>query len=60
MYKQMLKRFDKINYILIIKNGVCQLVNRYTQQVHLTFSNNKSANEKEKILNEYYHELTEK
>ena len=58
MFKQMLKRFDKMNYILIIKNGVCQLVDRYTQQVYLTFSNDKTANEKEKILNDYYNELT--
>lgn len=54
MFKQILGKLEKRDQILIIRDGMYELVDKYTRKIYLTFSNAKPLQEKENLLLDYY------
>ena len=54
MFKSLLRKLEEINYILIMNNGKCELLNKYTRKVYLTFSIDEKPRIKEKLLIDFY------
>jgi len=50
MFKSLLRKFEEIKYILIMNNGKCELLNKYTKKIYLIFSIDEKSKNKEKLL----------
>lgn len=54
MFKDMLRKLSEINYILVIDNGRCELVDKNTRKVYLSFKSSESTRMKERLLLNFY------
>ena len=59
MFKNILKKLSEIGYILTIENGKCELIDKATRKIYLTFSNNEKTSAEERILLDFYSNLEE-
>jgi len=56
MFREILRKFEEINHILVMKNGNCEMIDKYTRKLYLKFSSSIKVKEKCRILNNYYNE----
>ena len=54
MFKQILGKLEKRGQIMVIENGMYELIDKYTRKIYLSFSNTEPLKEKEQVLLKYY------
>lgn len=57
MFGKLLRKLSEINYILVIENGKCKLMDKNTRKVYLSFKANERTRVKEKLLLGFYSEI---